>query len=77
MPHNLKEMEGQLWELGEWMMLTAMTTATAGDCDWGTMALEFGRMLTLSSLSWTRTMGGGGGGMRRGSNDDDRLIDDR
>jgi hypothetical protein len=46
-PHDLKEMEGQLWKLGEWMMLTAMTTAAAGDCNRGTMASKFGRMPTL------------------------------
>ncbi len=77
MPHDLEEMEGQLRELGEWMTLTATTTAVAGDCDRGTMASEFRRMPTLSSSSWTRTVGGGGGGTRRGSNDDDRRIDDR
>jgi hypothetical protein len=76
-PHDLEEMEGQLRELGEWMTLTAMTTAAAGDRDWGTMASEFGRTPTLSSLSWTRTVGGGGGGTRCGSNERDRRIDDR
>jgi hypothetical protein len=30
-PHDLKEMEEQRWELGEWMTLTGTTTATAGD----------------------------------------------
>jgi hypothetical protein len=50
MPHDLKEMEGQLRELGEWMTLTAMTTAAAGDYNRGTMASEFGRTPTLSSL---------------------------
>jgi hypothetical protein len=59
------------------MMLTATTTAAAGDRDRGTMASEFGRMPTLSSSSWTRTVGGGGGGTRRGSNDYDFRIDDR
>ncbi len=77
MPHDLEEIEGQLRELGKWMTLTAMMTATAGDRDRGTMALEFGRMPTLSSLSWTRTVGGEDGGTRCGSNDDDRRIDDR
>jgi hypothetical protein len=76
-PHDLKEMEGQLWELGEWMTLTAMTTAAAGDRDWGTMASEFGRTPKLSSLLWTRTVGVGGGGTRRESNDDNHCIDNR
>jgi hypothetical protein len=77
MPHNLKKMEGQLWELGEWMMLTAMMTAALGDCNWGMMASEFGRMPTLLSLLWTRTVGGGGGGTRHGLNDEDRCIDNQ
>ncbi len=76
MPHDLEEMEGQLRELGEWMMLTVMMTAAAGDRDRGTMASEFGGTPTLSSSSLTRTVGGGGGGTRRGSNDDDCRIDD-
>jgi hypothetical protein len=76
-PHDLKEMEEQHRELGKWMTLMATTTATAGDCDRGMMASEFGRTPTLSSLSWTRTGGGGGGGTRRGSNNDDHCIDDR
>jgi hypothetical protein len=60
MPHNLNEMEGQRWELGEWMTLMATTTAAAGDSDQGTMASEFGRTPTLSSSSWTRTGDGRG-----------------
>ena len=76
MPHDLKEMEEQRQELGEWMTLTATTTAAARDLNWGMMASEFGRTPMLSSLSWTRTMGGGSRGMRRGSNDDDHRIDD-
>jgi hypothetical protein len=76
-PHDLEEMEGQLRELGEWMMLTVMTTAAAGYRDRGTTASEFGRTPTLSSSSWTRTVEGGGGVTRRGSNDDDRRIEDR
>jgi hypothetical protein len=75
--HDLKEMEGQLWELGKWMTLMATTTAAAGDCNWGTMASEFGKTPTLLSLSWTRTIGVGGGGTRRGSNDNNRRIDNR
>jgi hypothetical protein len=39
-PHDLKEMEGQLLELGEWMTLTVMTMDAAGDRDRGTMASE-------------------------------------
>jgi hypothetical protein len=59
------------------MTLTATTTAAAGDCDRGMMASEFGRTLTLSSLSWTRTGGGGGGGTQHGSNNDNHRIDNR
>jgi hypothetical protein len=76
-PHDLKEMEEQRLELGEWMTLTATTTAAAGDRNWGMMASEFGRTPMLSSLSWTRTVGGGSRGTRRGSNEDDHRIDDR
>ncbi len=77
MPHDLKEMEGQLWELGEWVTLTATTMAAAGDPDRGTMASEFGRTPTLSSSLWTKAVGGGGGGTQRGSNNDNRCIDNR
>jgi hypothetical protein len=59
------------------MTLTATTTAAAGDPYRGRMASEFRRTPTLSSSSWTRTVGLGGGGTRRGSNDNDRCIDNR
>ncbi len=58
------------------MTLTAMKTAVAGDRNRGTMASEFGQTPTLSSSSWTRTVGGGGGGTRRGLNDDNYCIND-
>ncbi len=59
MPHDLEEMEGQLRELGKWMMLTAMTTAAAGDCDRGTMASN--RTTTIVALMIDRFDDDGGG----------------